>query len=95
MHMLTVIIYRFYLEPLVVACEGETGASLDKNNPLGPLLLFWLIAESQLLKKGAMANIYTGDIREREMLKNFILCQRMRKTHYLCSETAKYIGSGK
>jgi len=45
--MLAVMVYRFYLELLGVACEGETGASLDNNNPLGPLLFFfWLIAEN-------------------------------------------------
>jgi len=28
------------------------------------------------------------------MLKNFILSRRAGKAHYLCSETATYIGSG-
>lgn len=94
MHMLAIMLYRSCLEPLGVMCEGETGTSLD-NNPLGPLLLFWLIAESRLLKKGAMAKIYTGGMREREMLKNFILSQRAEKTHYFCSETTTYISSRK
>jgi len=34
---------------------------------------------------------------ERETLENFILStsKRARETHYLCCETATYIGSGK
>ena len=40
-----------------------------------------------------MAKLYTGDMREREMLKIFILSQRAGKTHYLFSEAATYIGS--
>ena len=29
------------------------------------------------------------------ILENYILSKRARGTYYLCSETAKYIGSGK
>lgn len=29
------------------------------------------------------------------MLENFILSERAGEAHYLCSETAAYIGSGK
>jgi len=46
-----------------------------------------------LLKKRAMPKIYTGDKREQEMLKNFVLSQRVRNTNYLYSETATCIDS--
>jgi len=41
-----------------------------------------------------MAKIYTGDTREQEMLKNFVLSQWARRTNYLYnSETATCIDS--
>jgi len=46
-----------------------------------------------LLKKCGMAELYAGNMREREMRKNFMLSYMARKTHYLCSETALCIGS--
>ena len=44
-----------------------------------------------LLKNGAIAKPYTGDMREQEILENFILSQGAGETHYLCSEIATYI----
>ena len=42
-----------------------------------------------------MAELYTGGMGERrEMLKNFILSKRAGEAHYLCSETATYVGGG-
>ena len=40
-----------------------------------------------------MAKLYTGDMGEREIVKNFIFSQRAGKTHYLYSETATCIGT--
>ena len=39
--------------------------------------------------------MYTGDMGELETLGNFILSKSARETHYLCRETATYIGSGR
>ena len=41
--------------------------------------------------KDGMAELYAGDLGEREMLKNFI--QSGRETHCLCSGTPTYIGT--
>jgi len=46
-------------------------------------------------KKKGMAELYTGDLRAREMLKDFILSERSGVSHYLCSKPATYIGGGK
>jgi len=41
-----------------------------------------------------MVKPYTGNLYAREILKNFIQCQRARKAYYLHSEAAAtYIGS--
>jgi len=42
-----------------------------------------------------MAELYTGDLGEREMLENFILSKGVGEIRYSCSETATYIGIGK
>lgn len=38
-----------------------------------------------------MVKRYTGDMQERDVVKNFILSQSAGEIHYLCSETATYI----
>jgi len=42
-----------------------------------------------------MGRAYTGDLGEREMLKNFILSKRAVEAYHLCSGTANYVGGGK
>lgn len=47
-----------------------------------------------MLKKGAVAKLYTGDMREREIFKNFNLSKKAGEIHYLCSEKATCVGNG-
>ena len=49
----------------------------------------------ELLKHGLMAKLYTGNLREREILQNIILSQSAEESHCLCSGSTTYIGSGK
>lgn len=42
-----------------------------------------------------MPELYTGDLRAREVLKDFILSERAGVSHYLCSKPATYTGGGK
>jgi len=42
-----------------------------------------------------MAELYTRDLGEREMIRNFILPKSAGETHYLCNETTIYIRSGR
>lgn len=45
------------------------------------------------VEKDGMTELYTGGMGEKgEMHKNFILSKRAREAHYLCSETATYVG---
>ena len=48
-----------------------------------------------LLKNGPKVKLYTGTMRRRVILKNFILSKRAGKAYYLYSGIATFIGSRK
>lgn len=42
-----------------------------------------------------VAKLYTRDMREREIIKNFNLSKGTGEIYYLCCETETYVASGK
>ena len=78
-------------------CAGEPGAqdnlqvvAFHYSHTLSLIVFFLLLVE----KRSNGQAIYWRHVRAKDTL-TFILSQRARKAHYLCSETATYTGSGK
>ena len=53
------------------------------------------ISSIEPVVKDGRAELHTRDFERARGTKNFILSERPEKAHYLCSETATCIGSGK
>ena len=81
----------------VGVCAGEPGAQdnpqvvpFNYSHTLSLIVSFLLLIE----KRSNGQAIYRRHVRAKDTL-TFILSQRARKAHYLCSETATYASSGK